>query len=324
MKTRLINSLSLILGCLSVGGCTWILSQSSAYDRRPITLQTLSLYNQRLKGRLSQKSWRGDWILRRHRLALIDIELRGIKPDIALFQQIMSRIASPSESDRAILSAGALADYDWDEVVLKEYTDTQETEGSAVVASSSLRFLQGKVRQNKWLMGESGFLQHSIVIYENQAIDIFNLQFDISSKNQDYWLDFLDSRIKARSLDPDFCEKRIIIGGHIPVSDLSENFQKLIVRYDLKDSASGYCTEENRCYTATPTNDVFLATVGDESPSRVDRIYINQSSFVYSSRRNFENLDNNDEYIKGFGIEALWPSQRFGWGVQLRLPRCSE
>jgi hypothetical protein len=307
-----------------MSGCTWILSQSAGFDRRPVTLQTLSLYNQRLKGRLSNKPWKGDWVLRRHRLALVDSELRGIKPDIALFQQLMSRIASPSESDRAILSAGALVDYEWDQAEIKDYSDTQETESTAVVISSSLRFLVGKLKETKWSLGESGSLQHSIVMYENQSIDIFNLQFDFSQKSQDFWIDFLDTRLKERALEKDFCEKRVIIGGYIPVSDLSENFQKLILRYDLKDAASGYCVEENRCYTATPTNDIFLASVGDESPSRPDRIYLNQSTLVYTSRRNFGVSDSNDEYAKSFGIDALWPSQRFGWGVQFRLPRCSS
>jgi len=315
--------LSFLIG-FSLNSCTWILSQSAGYDKRPMTLQTFSLYHQRLKGRLSERQWKGDWILRRHRLALIDSELKGIKPDIALFQQLMSRRGSPSESDRAILSIGALMDYDWDDVVVREYADTEEIETSAVVVSPSLAFAKNKRSQNRWALGEQGFLHHTVIYYENQPIDIFNLQFDVPSKFQDIWLDFLESKIHDRSQDVDFCQKRMIIAGYIPFKDLSENFQKFILRYDLKDSATGFCLEENRCYTSTPSNEIFLATIGDESPTRSDRVYLNQSTFIYDSRRNFSNPDPKDEYAKAFGMAMLWPSQRFGWNVQLRLPRCSE
>lgn len=322
MIGRLIEVFIPVLVGSFMSGCTWILSQNISYDRRPITIQTLNLYNQRLKGRLSDKLWKGDWILRRHRLALIDTELRSIKPDISLFQQMLARHANPSESDRAILSAGALMDYEWEESLIRDFWDTQESEIVAVAISPSLQFLRGKVRENRWIMGNQGFLQHSIVSYEGQPIDIFNLQFDIPRREQDTWLEFVESKIKERAQSADFCQKRLIIAGYIPFNDLSENFQKFILRYDLKDSASGFCLEENRCYTATPTNEIFLATVGDESPTRSDRIYVNQAAFIYSSRRNFSSSDALDEYAKGFGMQALWPSQRYGWGVQLRMPRC--
>lgn len=310
-----------------LNGCAWLMSQGSTYDQRPLTIQTLNLYNQRYKGRLTSKLWKGDWILRRHRLALIDLELRNIKPDLLMFQQSMARIGNRSESDKAILSAGALLDYEWQDQEVHRYEDTQEVEAMALALSPSFRVITQPDDQSKgemWVLGHTGYLQHSVLSYEDQSVDVFNVHLDVPTGTEGVWLQFIEEKIKEKRARPNSCPKRLIIGGYLPVSDLSESFLKFLQENGLKDVAGGFCLEENRCYTSTPSNEIFLATKGDESPSRVDRILVNQNAVVYLSRRNFANSNSFDEYVKGFGIEALWASQRFGWVTQLRLPRCSE
>jgi hypothetical protein len=317
--------LATLVPAFLVSNCAWLLSQNSTYDQRPLTAQTLNLYNQRLKGRLSSKMWKGDWILRRHRLALIDQDLRNIKPDILMLQQSMERIGNRSESDKAILSAGALQDYEWQEQEVQQYMDTQEKESMVLAISSSGRFVNhptGKPIGQMWLLGHTGFLQHSVLSYEDQSVDIFNVHLDVPSGTESVWLGFIESKIKEQESRSDYCPKRLIVGGYLPVSDLSQSFLKFLQDTNLKDVSTGFCLEENRCYTSTPTNEIFLATVGDESPSRVDRIFVNQNAFVYQSRKNFATSNPLDEYVKGFGIQSLWASQRFGWVAQLRLPRC--
>ncbi len=319
--------LSTLVPAFLISGCAWLFSQSSAYDQRPLTVQSLNLYNQRLKGRLSSKMWKGDWILRRHRLAIIDLDLRNIKPDVLMLQHSMARIGNRSESDKAILSAGALQDYEWQEQDVQQFLDTQEKESMVIAISSSGRFVNqptGKPIGQMWPLGHTGFLQHAVLSYEDQSVDIFNVHLDVPPGTESVWLGFIEGKIKEQESRPDYCPKRLIVGGYLPVSDLSQSFLKFLQDTNLKDVATGFCLEENRCYTSTPTNEIFLATVGDESPSRVDRIFVNQNAFVYQSRKNFATSNPLDEYVKGFGIQALWASQRFGWVSQLRLPRCND
>ena len=91
--------------------------------------------NQRVPSRLAKKAWKGDWIFRRDRLELVDQGLRNSKPDLLLLQEALARVGSAAESDLAILSAGAIADYDWRQLKVEEYPDTQEVESMAVAAA---------------------------------------------------------------------------------------------------------------------------------------------------------------------------------------------
>jgi hypothetical protein len=91
-----------------VNGCALLgIRSSERYDERSFSILNLNLFNQRTPSTLSRKNWKGDWLFRRERLELIDEQLRISRPDIVVFQELLTRRGSPSESDINILNFGA-------------------------------------------------------------------------------------------------------------------------------------------------------------------------------------------------------------------------
>src|SRR5690606_23224324 len=94
---------AVLLLAFSASSCvTGWFGGGSGFDSRPLSIQTLALYNQRTSSRLSKRAWKGDWIFRRDRLELIDGELRNVRPDILAMLEVMERKSNPSESDKGI------------------------------------------------------------------------------------------------------------------------------------------------------------------------------------------------------------------------------
>ncbi len=314
-----------ILLALALQGCvTGLFDFSAGYDQRPLTLQTLSLFTQRVPSRLARRSWKGDWVFRRDRLELIDEELRSAKPDLLMLQGVMAKVGSTAEGDRRILSAGALLDYDWREGVVEEYADTQEMQSLAIAVGLGSKFVSVDTRERElWLMGTGGFLLAATVDYEDQPVTVFNVQMPPQPDPDQLWYSFVQERIVERLKRLRHCPKRVIVGGFLPGDESIRRFDDFTKKLQLKDLATGFCQIASNCFTATPTNDLYEATVGNESPSRVDRIFTHQSALVYSSGRNFDDPDAGSRYVREFGMSRLWPVQRFGWTAQVRLARCS-
>jgi hypothetical protein len=326
-------------GCMVLS----IFSRSAGYDARPLTLQTLSLFNQRTPTRLSKKSWKGDWMFRRDRLELVDSELRDVRPDVLMLQEVLARSGFGAESDRKILMAGSLADYEWRERVVEVYDDTNEQEAMAFALGVPLKFedaTPGKVEsapeneaaakpapsdggRDSWEMGTGGHLMASTFDYEGQPVDVFNVQMPPQTDSSYLWYAFLQERVMERLKARKHCPKRVVIAGWMPGDEGARRFADFVRTLQIKDAAAGYCQVASNCFTATPTNDIFMATVGDESPQRTDRIFVHESAIIYSSGRNFEDDDASSRYAREFGLARLWPAQRFGWGTQVRLARCT-
>jgi len=308
-----------------LAGCAFdIFSRSTAFDSRPLTLQTISLFNQRTPSRLAKRSWKGDWIFRRDRLELIDQELKNTKPDVLLLQEMVEKIGSSSESDWRILAAGSLSDYEWRQQQVDEYADTQETEALAVAALLPAKFSgDSPLRPETWVMGKDGYLMATSIDYEDQPVTVFDVQMPAAGSDNSYlWYSFVQERILDKLKKQKRCAKRLVVGGYLPGDENARRFAEFVGSLQLKDVSSGFCQIASRCYTATPTNDMFMATVGDESPTRTDRIFVHQSAFIYTSARNFEESDASNHYARDFGLTRLWPTQRFGWVAQVRLARC--
>ena len=104
----------------------------------------------------------------------------------------------------------------------------------------------------------------------------------------------------------------------------AENYKKFLDKLQLRDAADGFCQIESKCFTATPINELFMVTVGDESPTRVDRIFVHRSAYVSASFRNFDQAEVQSGYAKDFGLSKLWATQRFGWYSSVRLARCNQ
>jgi len=309
------------------GGCvTGVLSRNGGFDQRALTVQTVALFDQRQPSRLAKKAWKGDWIFRRDRLELIDLELRNTKPDLLVLQQMMARSGSTAESDRRILSAGSLADYEWRTQEVERYSDTQEHKSMAIALDVPFRFTAAAPEhRNIWQLGTSGYMLAATFAYEGQKVAAFNVDMPKDEGIGRYeWYDFIKERVREWIRQEHVCSKRIIIAGYMPGDAGTLSLSALVRDLGLKDTSSGFCQIDSKCYTATPTNDIFLATVGDESPARTDRIYVSQGAVVYASARNFAEVSPKNRYVSEFGLSHLWPTQRFGWVSQLRLPRCTQ
>lgn len=316
---------ALLLAAIPLSGCvTEIFDRSGGFDSRPVTVQTVDLFNQRTPSRLAKKSWKGDWIFRRDRLDLIDQELRNAKPDLLVLQSVMAREGSGAESDYKILKAGSLIDYDWRLDKVETYDDTQETQALAIALGASLRFVpvvEGE--RDSWVMGASGYLMAATVDYEDQPLLVFNVQMPEHSDNENQWFTFLEERIRERIVKAKSCMKRVVVTGYLPGDDGASRYVAFLQKMRLRDAAQGFCQIANKCFTATPTNDLFMATIGDESPTRTDKVFVHQSALVYTSARIFEEGDANNRYVKEYGLTRLWPTQRLGWIANTRLARCS-
>lgn len=314
---------ALLVMCAATACITDLFRRSAGYDQRPLLVQTLALFNQRTPSRLAKRSWKGDWIFRRDRLEMVDQELRNSKPDILALQEVMARRGSSAESDARILRAGALSDYDWREATVEQFEDTQETQSMVLALGVPFKFIAAPGGEREaWVMGAGGYLQAATIEYEDQPVTFFNVQMPQTTSDDFLWYSFLQERIVERLARLKLCGKRVIVTGHLPGDEGAKRFADFLGTLQLKDAAAGFCQIDSRCYTATPTNDIFMATVGDESPTRVDRVFLHRTALVYSSARNFEDNDPNNRYAREFGLSRLWPSQRFGWTTSVRLARC--
>lgn len=298
---------------------------SAGFDQRPLTVETVSFFNQRAVSRLVKRSWKGDWIFRRDRLEMIDAQLRNSKPDLLIAQDMLSKFGTTAESDRRILAAGALTDYEWVERRVEEFADTQESQHLAFALGVPYKFANHEDSgRDLWLMGTGGYLAAATIDYEDQPVHVFNVQMPVETDATFLWYSFVQERVVERLKATKGCPKRVIVAGLMSGDEGARRYADFVRSLRLKDVSSGFCQIASRCFTATPTNDIFMATVGDESPTRLDRIYVHQSALVYSSARVFDDSDPNNRYAREFGLTRLWATQRFGWVSQVRLARCTE
>ncbi len=302
-----------------------LFSRPANFDGRPLTVLNSSLFNQRTSSRLVKRPWKGDWVLRRDRLEMVDRDLRNAQPDIILFQESMERIGSVAESDSRILGAGSLSEYEWRQQNISEYGDTQEAESMVIAARPPLKFtLKTDGRGETWTMGGGGFLMTATLDFESQPVVVFNVQMPPANAGGYVWYTFVQERILAKMRKEQICPKRLVVGGYLPGDETNKRFAEFVKTLQLRDSSAGFCQVAARCFTATPINDIFMATIGEEAPARVDKIFVHSSANIFSSGRFFEDSDATDHYIREFGISKLWPTQRFGWKTQLRMARCTS
>lgn len=311
-------TMALLVGCVT----GWI--TGGGIDSRVLNVQTLSLFNQRINSKLKDQSWLGDWIFRRERLALIDDDLRDSKPDLLILQEVLSRNGSPSESDENILAAGALQGYEFESLKIQEYEDTREFEELAVAASLPLKitpFRNPNLRR-LWNLGIDGFMSVHMVSNEDQDISVFNVKMPSKVEDRGVWYQFMQEQIYQHLKAGGFCPERLIIAGFMPVDVDQIRFKEFLTRLQVKDVAEEACRITSACNTLSPTNEILLATMGSEEPSRTDRILVNSEAYVFSTARSFIQSTPASSYTKSFGLTRLWAARRFGWGASVRIPRC--
>lgn len=298
---------------------------SAGYDKKPVTVMTQNFFDQRKKSNLSASHWKGDWIFRRKRLRLIDDELRDYRPNILFFQQMVERSGSEAESDKNILSAGALLDYMWDQRVVSKYADTGETSHMGTAVSAPLKVLEVEKSNKMWIFDESNYFVTSLIDLYKQPLLLVNVS--VGPAGQAKLEDFankLHSTIRNIAKKSGVCKRRIVIAGRLPGEFVQNAFLKTVTELAMVDVASGQCQIASRCYTGTPNNQLFLAVYGDQSPSRNERILVHKDTIVYSSERTLVKYDENQDYVKKYGLASIWPTVDFGWVASVRFGLCAD
>lgn len=323
---------SIMFCCWALSSCVdSMLKNSAQYDSRRFTVQLLSLFNQRVDGKV--QSWKGNWLFRRERLNILDRGLKDSKSDLIIFQDVMGKQQNPFDFDRAILGVGSLKDYEWQMAKVFDYKDTFESEYAAVVTGLPLRFPpQPQIdRKQMWRIGRDGYLSIFSARNEGQDILIFNIKIPDQSANHKRVFSLLKAKARLLLKDHRYCKRRVIFAGYFPGQLDDESYMNFTREFNLVDASNGFCERESDCYTATPLNDLYRFSHGDVRPRRSDRILLHKSTIVYTSERNFhkESLpDSLGRKLKSvaddeFAFETkAWATDRAGWITRLRFARC--
>lgn len=305
-----------------IGACSHLGWQASQrYDDRSLSILTVNLFDQRLSPPHTSQSWRADWLLRRNRLELIDQSFRSTRPDLILFQDMLAKRGSQSDSDRSILAHGALHGFEWNSRLARSFDDTHEDSFLSVATSLPLRIDRAYPGQSMPL-GKNGFVSFTKVHLENQAILVVNVEMPGKSIQADRWYKILKELIAQELTELNLCHNRLVIGGFLPGHSSWPGYQNLLDSFDLQDSSTGFCELASDCLTADAMNEIYMHTSDGELGSRPDRILIHRSAIVMNSQRAMTDLTSPSRYASRYGLERLWPTRRFAWFSQVRLAKC--
>lgn len=290
------------------------------YETKTIEILTYSLFNQQTEATDSSKDWKGDWIFRRERLNLIDDELLKLKPDLIFFQELLQKKGNPLESDQKILSSSSLSGYSWYLSKPKDHSHTGELESLAVTLKHPLSFSENYFQETVDLNGSTLFFKNIKFNEQNVLVINMNLESHFSYTDTEQTIRKISTALKLGNT----CRQRLLLVGHAPPESF-DKINKIKDAFNLKDSAKGFCNMESHCYTASPSNLLFQKTYGEAYSQRVDFILINELSIIHTSSPAFSQAKESKlGYYKQYGMEFLFPSVRFAWLSEIRLPRCSE
>ena len=313
----------MIFGILLAGCQTWNVVRESSFDQRFINIQTVSLFNQRASSHATSEPWRGDWLFRRHRLDLIDRQLRYTRPDLVVFQELMERAGSYADSDRNILAEGALRNYEWDPIDVVDYDDTQEVQYNTTAVALPLSFSMVPDDMKKfWSLGDDGYMTVSCIELENKPVLLMNVQMPSSMDQAQIWYQSVAEQIRQIWKTTPFCPERTIIAGYLPNQGVTSPLRKLLMELRFKDSSQGFCELASDCYSATPLNELFSAISDNSPPGQVDRILVHRSALVSQAMINFNKPEELPVMEKKYGLTSLWPTVRFGWNATVKLAGC--
>jgi hypothetical protein len=138
----------------------------------------------------------------------------------------------------------------------------------------------------------------------------------------DIWYDFIKERIFVELKREGRCQERLIIAGSLTNEIASEAYQDFLKELGLVDSASGYCQDLSRCYTATSQNSIYSASANNKAEFIQDRVLVPENAYIVDSRRGFSDYESADAVGAKYGVDTIWPSDRMGWFTTINLPRC--
>lgn len=321
---RLLLVMPLML--LALGGCVLFGFQPpDRYDERSFSILSLNLFNQRLPSAMGQKSWKGDWLFRRERLELIDEQLRISRPDIIVFQELLTRRGSPSESDINILSYGALEGYEWDADLVTYFRDSQEMQYHATAVGLPVKLAQtDQILKKFWPIGIDGYMSFSLLELDEKNMLLINLSMPQDTQKVDHWYKVVRNEIRELITNFRLCPQRLIVSGHIPGGPSWEGYNEFIKEFELKDTASGFCEAASDCLTSSNLNDIFMSTAQGQSPSHSERTLVHRDAIVSSGAISMNKMRDKTIYGGAYGLQRLWASRAFGWLSEVRLAQCPQ
>jgi hypothetical protein len=307
-----------------VNGCALLgIRSSERYDERSFSILNLNLFNQRTPSTLSRKNWKGDWLFRRERLELIDEQLRISRPDIVVFQELLTRRGSPSESDINILNFGALEGYEWDAEMVTFHKDTQEMQYQAVAVGLPVKLsASDRMTKKYWPIGIDGFMTYTLLELDQQPILLLNVSMPGGAQKVDHWYEFVEAELNGLLKELRICKQRLVISGYLPGGVIWPGFATFAEAFELKDTSAGFCEATSDCLTSSHQNDLFMATAQGQSPSHSERIMVHRDALVSFSNVVMNKMRDRTVYGEDYGLQRLWASRVYGWLANVRLQRC--
>lgn len=305
--------------CTTTGG-----SDQLASSETPIIISSLDLFSQAEPGK-GIKSWQGDWEFRRDRLDVIDNGLRDIRPDIAVFQNALARSGSTSESDKIILSAGALARYDWYDAIIDTLKESGEDRSLAIAVTKPFLIDTAPTEDRTyWQMGADGHLAFFTLNGGTEPILVANVLMPSRRDQVGLWYSFVQERIQERVRRGKACLNRVIVAGYLPIDQDNRRAREFMEVLRLHDSATGFCQNADRCQTATLNNEMFTLLKSDEAGGQVDRILVNASATLLSAGLAFTKSVESTQYKDIYHMSHIWASVRFGWMARVKFAPCGR
>lgn len=312
-----------VLACLT-NACAWLgIQPGLRFDERSFSVMNINLFDQRVPSSLAKKNWKGDWLFRRERLELVDDQLRVTRPDIVVFQEMLTRRDSPSESDINILSAGALEGYQWDAELIQSYEDTQEMQFNAVAVGLPIKLQTTEaLAKSFWPIGTEGYMTYSLMVLDQTPLVVVNLSMPKTAQKADFWYHSVRVELREVLKRLGVCEERLIVSGHMPGGSVWPGYTEFLKEFRLKDTATGFCEAASDCLTTSTQNDLFMATSQGQAPAHSERVLVHEDALIMSSNTVLQKMREKSVYGPSYGIHRLWASPVFGWQAQLRLPQC--
>jgi hypothetical protein len=268
-------------------------------------------------------AWKGNWLLRRKRLEVIDYELRKVKPDILAFQNVMNRMESPSESDINILSFGSLRGYSWKSAFIKNYVETGEDKFQSLAVSLPLRFQQVGNDVYSWPLGVDGFLSMYELFLVDRPILVFNVSMPKSTENVDVWYEFLATEIERAIEKYGTCKSRIVVAGYLPGHLTWKGYNDFMSRLELKDTSTEFCSVESDCYTQSLDNQLYAKSQINTSDEQAEKILVHESALTEFGEvvlKDSVALDQTSAEL--FKLSRLNGSISYAWYSSVRLTKC--
>lgn len=305
-------AISCLMSCTILSGI-----KQTPYESRFLVLRTYNIFNQRIPPNDSSHHWLGDWVFRRERLAQVDAALRESKPDILIFQQLMAK--SEFESDTAILSEGALGQFEWKVSPVKYHSDTAEQEYHGVAYGLPLRLVPTDPEDMVEELGGQVIVSASLLALENDPFVIFNIE-TLGTVEEPTLAAIIDA-IERKRVELGVCKERVVIAGFLGAVSARKFAALAKNKLSLKNSSRGFCEIETQCYTTTPLNGIYLVS-GDNSSYQSDFIFVHSDAIIASSHRTFESESAATEASSVFGLQGVWGSRTFGLESNVRFRRC--